>query len=192
MLTPLETYKLYIAIHNHFTSSYDYFRYNGKTRVTVKHYEKRRDKYYFAKLSKHPDVMNLMIANFALGKVHWIGDLLTEEARSTYQAWKVRNQSLTYTFKEDLKKLEDNFNDNFKVWDGQHPTLMRLYLRDEISPETLCILMKITGCKKLWEKSLNEIDPVWDDIKLLSEKYTPFIKYDLETFKKICLTHFKQ
>jgi len=190
-MTPIETYKLYTALHSHFTSNYDFFKYGGKTRATVHSFEKRKDKWHLAKLGKHPEPMNVMISNFIKHEVHWAGDLLTEEAKSTYQAWKIRNDSLTYTFKEDLKKLEDNFNNNFTVIDGEHPTLMRLYLRDHISPETLCILMQITGCTKLWEKNLSDVDPIWEDIKLLSEKYTPFIKYDLESFKKICLTRFK-
>lgn len=194
IMTPIETYKLYTALHNHFTTDYDYFRYNGKTRASASSFEKRRDKWHLAKLGKHPDPKGLMVSNFIKNEIHWAGDLLTDDAKANYHSWKVRNDSLAYTFKEDIKKLNDDFNTNFIIdvqW-NDHPLVIYLYQKEQITPETLCILMRITGCAKSWEKKLHDLDPIWEDIKLLSEKYTPFINYDLESFKKICLTRFQQ
>lgn len=188
-MSPIEAYKLYVALHSHFTSHYDYFRYNGKTRANADNFHKRHDRYFFEKLAKHPDPKGLLISNLIEYDIHWVGDLFTADAKANYQAWKVRNEALTYTFEEDFKKLEDDFNSNFI---GDPPTVIHLYQKEQITPETLCMLMRLTGCKKLWEKKLDELDPLWEDTKLLYEKYTPFIKYDLKTFKKLCLTYFSQ
>ena len=35
-MNEFETYEKYVALKLHFTSEYDYFRYNGKTSVTPK------------------------------------------------------------------------------------------------------------------------------------------------------------
>ena len=39
-----KAYKLYLAVKNHFTTSYDYFKYNGKVNAKEDSFLKRRDK----------------------------------------------------------------------------------------------------------------------------------------------------
>ena len=46
-----QAYKTYVAIKNHFTSkTYDFFKYNGRTKASRSTFEKRNDKYFFSKL----------------------------------------------------------------------------------------------------------------------------------------------
>ena len=99
--------------------------------------------------------------------------------------------SLSHVFKEDLDKLDEIFDNNFKIIDGQHPILLKKFLGNEISIETLCILLAMTGAEKYWSKNLL-YDMIWDDTKLKIVKYTPFIEYDKEKFKKIVLDKFNQ
>ena len=49
----------------------------------------------------------------------------------------------------------------------------------------------MTGAINQWNKKL-QYDPIWDEIKLRVEKYTPFIKYDKDKTKKICLDYFSE
>jgi len=43
-MTAFESYRVYSALKLHFTTdSYDYFKYNGKTKVTPENFEKRKD-----------------------------------------------------------------------------------------------------------------------------------------------------
>ena len=53
--------------------SYDFFKYNGKTNVSVTTFENRKDKYHFYKLSRRlaqkEDMINFIVAN---------GDVLTD------------------------------------------------------------------------------------------------------------------
>lgn len=191
-MSPFETYKEYIALKNHFTkSSYDYFKYNGKSRLKVSSFESRKDKVFFQKLAKHKDIKGFLISNLLENPKTWIKDLAySESAENTYQAWVKKQQSLTYTIKNDISKLEENFNDNFLIVNNNsHPTILRLYLGNEISFETLCILLKITKSKKYWDEKL-EYDPVYQEIKLKIEKYTPFIRFDETKIKNIILDYF--
>lgn len=191
MLSPFEVYTEYLAIKRHFTtSSYDYFKYNGKVSASVNSFEKRKDKLFFQKLAKHPDVHNFLIANLAINEKLWIRDLAySEDADKNYKEWVRKKQSLSYEFKQDLSKLGDDFDEIFICKDNEHPLLLKRFLGGDISLETLCLLLNISGAKKHWNKKL-QYDLVWSKIKTKIEKYTPFIEADIEKLKDICLDMF--
>lgn len=194
MMSAFEAYKEYLALKNHFSKpDYDYFKYNGKLKVNVSSFDARKDKLFFQKLAKHPDVHNFLVANLSKDEKAWIKQLAySEDAEKVYKDWLKRNQSLTYVVKNELNQLETNFNDNFLIGkDNPHPYLLRLYLGNYVSLETLCILLDLTGAKKHWDKKM-EYDPVYEDVKKKIEKYTPFIKYDKEKIKKLVLDYFTE
>ena len=191
MMSALECYKEYLALKNHFSKpSYDYFKYNGKVKVNASSFDSRKDKLFFQKLAKHPDVHSFLIANLAIDSKAWIRDLAySETAEKTYKDWLKRQQSLTYNFKQELNKLDEDFNNNFLIKDNDHPILLKKFLGSEISLETICILLDLTGAKNHWDKKM-QYDLVWDNTRTKIEKYTPFIKYDKEKIKNILLDHF--
>jgi len=190
-VTPFETFKLYVSIRNHFNQkNYDYFLYNGKSRTSQESFEKRKDKMFFLKLSKHEDVLGFLVSNFLENSKTWIKELAySENAEKIYNDWLKRKQSLTYQFKQDISKLYDDFNGLFKVEHNQHPIILKSYLSGDVSLETFCIMLEITNSKKYLDKSL-ESDIIWEELSLKVKKYTPFIHYDREKMKKICLDKF--
>jgi hypothetical protein len=190
MMSAFDTYKEYLALKNHFSSpSYDYFKYNGKLKVNATSFNSRKDKLFFQKLSKHPDVHNFLVANLSKNEKAWIKDLAySEEAENIYKNWLKVNQSLTYVIKNELGELELPFDSNFKT-NGDHPYLLKRYLGGDISLETLCVLLDLTRAKKHWDSKM-EYDPIYQEVKLKIEKYTPFIKYDKEKVKNIILNYF--
>jgi predicted transposase YbfD/YdcC len=192
MMTSFDVYKEYLALKNHFTSqSYDYFRYQGKLKVNASSFNQRKDKLFFQKLSKHPDVHNFLLANLSRNEKSWIKELAySEDAERIYKDWLKRNQSLTYVIKNDLRQLITPFDSNLIVSKVEpHPRLLRLYLGGYVTLETMCILLDITKAKKHWDSKM-EYDPVYEEVKKKIEKYTPFIKYDKEKFKKILIDFF--
>lgn len=188
----VSAYKTYIAIKNHFNSkTYDYFKYNGRTRASVTAFEKRSDKYFFHKLSKHNDCVNYLAANFLEGDC-WVGDLVNEQtAEKTYRKWRKRIESLSYIYSNELDFLHDNFNSNLVVEEGQHPFLFKQYLRKNISPETILIINDLTNCFKMWNKKIEE-KIIWPTEHLKLKKYRPFFTVDLEKYKALTLEKFKQ
>ena len=66
-MTAFESYKMYVALKLHFTTdSYDYFKFNGKTRVTETNFEKRKDRYFFKKLTnrkKDDEILPYFVSN---------------------------------------------------------------------------------------------------------------------------------
>ena len=178
-MTPYEAFILYTALKSHFTTSYDFFKYNGKVNIPVDTFEKRRDKFFFHKLAKHRTPKEFLIANTIVANPRtWIGDLVNStEAEENLKVWMKRVQSLGYTFEEDLKKLLTNLDDNLIIKDNQHPYLLKLFLRKKVSIETMIILNDLLGFFSHWNKKLKD-DIMWSDIKILCEKYRPFITYD--------------
>ena len=193
MMSAFECFKEYMALKNHFTRpSYDYFKYNGKTKVSFDSFESRKDKLFFMKMAKHQDAKNYMLANLVENEKLWIKDIAySQEAENVYQNWLKRKQSLTYIFQNESSKLNDDFNSNFKIMDGSHPFVLKLYLRKEISLETLIILVDTVSCMSYWNKKM-EYDPVWSDMSTKIIKYRPFIDYDREKIKKILLDKFDE
>jgi hypothetical protein len=190
-MSGFECYKEYLALKQHFTQhGYDYFRYNGKVKANNSSFDSRKDKLFFQKLAKHPDVKNFLIANLSVNEKVWIRELAySDDAEKTYKDWLKRQQSLTYVFKQDLSKLDFNFNDNFIVKDNEHPVLLKKYFGKEISLETICLLLEFSGAKKYWDSKM-QYDLVWENTKTKIEKYTPFINVDKENLKKIVLDYF--
>jgi hypothetical protein len=142
------------------------------------------------KMAKHQDAKNYMLANLVENEKLWIKDIAySQEAENIYQNWLKRKQSLTYIFQNESSKLNDDFNSNFKIMDGSHPFVLKLYLRKEISLETLIILVDTVSCMSYWNKKM-EYDPVWSEMSTKIIKYRPFIDYDREKIKKILLDKF--
>ena len=186
-----ETYVKYLALKKHFTSdAYDYVKYNGKIRASIDTFRTRNDAYSFLKLSKKDDVVNFMLANFINNPNTWIRQLLDAEAENRYLEWKKKIESLTYTFKSELKNLDEDWTANFVSRDGQHPYIMTQYSQKKISLETFTILTHAANIFDYWnEKIVDKI--ISRDIIRVSRKYKPFLFYDERKFKAIIRDHFQ-
>lgn len=194
-MSPFEAYCTYIAIKTHFSSpSYDYHKYGGKMRLKQETFEKRRDKYFFYKLSKHPDVVNFLVANYvATDNLAWVGKLtgIAKDAERNYQDWVARQQSLSYVFENDIALLKDKFNENFKCDTEQYPYLLVLFNRKKVSLETMVIFQKMINYLPSWRKQIKEttLFPVIDQ-KIT--KYAPFMTYDQKIFEEKAKSRFSE
>lgn len=190
-MSAFDCYKEYVALKNHFTKpSYDYFKYNGKSRLSSDSFDTRPDKLFFQKVSKHPDPRNLILSNLIENEKLWIRDIAyNETAQKVYLDWSKRQQSLMYMFTEELSKLNDDFDSNFVSENGNHPYVLKLYLRKQISLETLVMLVDLVRCVKAWSKK-HEYDPIVEEAMAKIQKYRPFLQYDREKVKKIVIDKF--
>ena len=171
----------------HFTYSYDYFKYNGKVNARIDAFENRKDKFFFFKLAKRKDYKDFLIANLVANPEVWIGDLVdSETANDNFMQWSKRQQSLSYVFGNELDELDEDFNTNFVVEDGQYPRVLSLYNMKRVSIETLVILNDLTKCFKYWDKAINDTI-VYPSINNIVKKYGPFLNYDKVKMRKICL-----
>ena len=191
-MTGYETFEIYQALKLHFTSdSYDYFKYNGKTSISVNAFENRKDKYHFYKLSRKcnnkEDLINFVVANFVEDEKSWVGNLLTEEADMNYRKRQKVIQSLSYTFENDCKLIfEDcilNPNEVIKT-DGDYPILLTKTLQKVTQIETLCILNDILGFFPMWSKKISDTIR-WPEYRRKCIKYATFLPKDSVKYKLI-------
>lgn len=192
-MTGYDAYKLYIALKNHFNSpTYDYFRYEGKTRANIKSFERRDDKHFFDILAKHKDVERFILANIIEDTPNvWASKIANEqEAENNYKVWLKRQESLTYTFKNEIDLLEDDFNSNLVCSDGQYPLLLKMVLQKRFSVEGLIILNELAKFFRYWNKNITDT-VIWPTKYSMFKKYKPFVKYDADKFKGIVVERFK-
>ena len=187
---PFDAYKQYLALKNHFTKEkYDYHKYCGKSRATVKSFYKRKDRFWFEKLSRNKsdkEVVDFFVSNFITctdpSKL-WIGEMI-REGEGRYTAWKRRTQSLSYIFREEIELILANADlDTVFARTNGHPPILKKYLSGDISLETLVICDRILGYRNDYDKQLT--DPVWETVSLRIKKYSPFLNIDVFHFKKI-------
>lgn len=190
-MTPFEVYSCYLSFKNHFTKpNYDYLKYNGKTRTTVSSFNKRKDKYFFEKMSRQrsdDEIKEYFIANFIECSDParlWIGEII-QSGDNNYKNWQKRIQSLTYRFTDEVTSLFDNheFDKIFECKNGHHPLIFKELLSKRISIETMVILDKILKFVKDYDMIL--LDPVWESYSLKIKKYSPFLRVDIKNFKTI-------
>jgi T4 gene Gp59 loader of gp41 DNA helicase/T4 gene Gp59 loader of gp41 DNA helicase C-term len=184
-------FKIYLALKSHFTNkNYDYFKYGGRTKASRKTFENRSDKYFFTKLAaKKDDIVNILVANFIHGDT-WVGDIVNEQvSEDRYRHWKKKQESLTYIFSNELDKLNDDFNTNLEVKEGQHPHLLKLYLKQEVSAETVLIINDLTNVFRYWNKNITDTI-IWPHHCFVLKKYRPFFTIDLDRYRSIVLSRF--
>jgi hypothetical protein len=185
-MTGFETYKLYLALNNHFFQiNYDYFRYAGGVPLKVETYENKRpdEKHRYDRLGKKfhtlEELENFLVANLIESKKRlWVGALFGGDSDSVYNKWIGRTQSINYTLVSELKRLldeTDNFNKLFECTDNQHPEILKAQMRGDLTMESfvfldLCIHF-IDGIDKKIADDRN-----WMSVRHRAIKYRPFLQ----------------
>ena len=187
--TGFTAYSEYLAVKRHFTTKYDYFKYNGKVNASIETFETRKDAYQFERLSKKNDYKNLILSNIVKNPKAWVGYLLEDSANETYLEWRHKTDEITCHVQDGLSKLDDDFKTNFVSSNGQYPHVIDLFLRKEISLETITVLTKLTNSSEYWKKTVVD-KVVFPDILMKIDKYHPFIVYSPEKMKKVIKDHF--
>jgi hypothetical protein len=190
-MTGFETFGLYQALKLHFTSeSYDFFKYNGKTNVSITTFENRKDKYHFYKLSRkysdREDMTAFIVANMVEDENSWVGNLLQEPAEVNFRKHQKVIQSFSYTFENECRSLfEGTTNPNDIIMtDGVYPVLLTKTLRSEVSIETLCVLNGILNFFPMWAKRIDDTIR-WPEFRRKCVKYASFLPKDDVKYKLI-------
>ena len=189
-VSAFEAYQNYHALKLHFTTkSYDYFKYNGKTKVSYPAFKRSNLEYTFKHLGAHSDLTHFIVANLIDRDPDlWAKDLLTgSEADDSYNKWLKRDQSLTYCFKSDLDLLDPQ-KDYFTCKNGK-PALYEMYLAGEVSIDTMVMINSLIKYMSKWSKWL-AVDPLWQREELKLTKYEPFRKFDRAKIKDMLIKKF--
>lgn len=185
-----DLYCTYQAIKLHFSSeSYNFFHYDGKTRVSIDAFQKRRDKFLFHRLARKyrdDEMVPFLVANFVHSDDNWTKSLLEEEAEETYRNWKRTTDSMSKVYQEDLQKIatKETFNDLFKVEDGQFPKLLVAFLQKDVTIETMVILNNIFDFVRIWDKKISD-DIIYPKVSRKVRKYGAFLAVNVDKYKTL-------
>jgi hypothetical protein len=187
-----EVYKIYLAIKLHFTSknqSYDFHKHNGRTTARLETFTKRRDRYFFHKLSKSyndSSIVNYFLSNFVSNTNLWVGDIIGKTGDDHYKEWSKKIEALHYYYEQDIdyileRKIE--FDDIFTSKNGQHPPILKMFLARRINFETFIILDDILSFSKRLNKNIKET-VLWPKLYDRMIRYKPFLIYNVTKYKK--------
>ena len=161
-------YQIYQSLKLHFTTDYDAVKYNYKTAVRQDTFEKRRDRYFFEKLSRRfnrEQLIDYFTANLIENPKVWIGDMSDD----IYKAYIARYDKLTYMFDQDMKKMSNKgytFDDLCTTSEdfSQNPLLEALRSQD-INIETVVLLDILVNFLKKIKSILS--DPLGINIEMV-------------------------
>jgi hypothetical protein len=156
-----QTYQIYQSLKLHFTSNYDAVKYNFKTAVREDTFERRRDRYFFEKLSRRfnkEKLIQYFTANLVKDPNVWIGDMKD----NIYDDYVARYDKLTYMVTQDMKLMTEkgySFNQICSTSDNNSTNPLLESLRsDEIHPESVVLVDILVNFLKRLKGEL--IDPL--------------------------------
>ncbi len=182
-MEPIDVYLMYCAMKAHFgNTDYDFITYKGKSRVSRDSFYKRKDRFFFVKLSRkykeYNEIRDYFISNFIKDRKGYISSFNDEN----YENWKTRRHSFYNIFIEEIKPFIKEFNPLFKVKKSEHPKLMKEFLGGRLSLETLIVLDELVKFTKKWNQKLKD-DIVWLDLKKLMNDYKRFLTIDKNKYR---------
>jgi hypothetical protein len=193
-MNSFEAYQTYLAIKRHFEpgSTYDYHRYGGKTSASVNSFEGRKDKLFFMKLAKHPDVINFLVANLSYNPKLYVRNIAYDAAcQKRYEERQKFIESMSYSVANQFSVSEpEEFNKMLRAESNEHPMILQKYLVGKLRLETLCVLDDLTNFSRSWEKIIGN-DPVVAEVLEKIAKMKPFLTYDKEMVRTTILKKFQ-
>ena len=191
-MQPIDVYLMYCAMKAHFgKTNYNFIKYGGKSRVPRNSFFKRKDRYFFVKLSKkyktENEIRNYFIANFMMEQRGYVANFNDEN----YEKWQNRQNNFHDIFTNEIQLMIQDFNSLFEIKKSEHPKLMKEYLGKRISLETLIILDELVEYSKKWNEHLKD-DLLWPDLKKLMNNYKWFLTFDKKQYRINLLTMIKE
>ena len=186
-----EVYKIYLAVKLHFTSkgrSYDFHKHLGRTTARLETFTKRRDRYFFHKLSKSYNsntIVDYFVSNFVTNTNLWVGDIIGKTGDDNYKQWSKKIEALHYYYEQDIDYILEQdykFDYLFKSVNGQHPPILKMFLSKRINFETVLILDEILSFTKQLNKNINE-KVLWPKLYDRMIRYRAFLNYNLTKYK---------
>ena len=176
-----ECYKLYLALQRHFSTTYDFFTYNGKVNASVESYSKRPDVFKFEKLSKilpADQRLDFFVSHFITDSKMWIGNM----SKQHYDNYKAKIKNFPKSFKEDLEYIsQHNPKELMDIRDI--PLIHKMCINKKVSAETLITMDKFFPFIDK-HKAEVKVSIVFPDHITMLLKYRPFFEKNVTDIHK--------
>jgi hypothetical protein len=188
----LQAFKYYTAVKLHFTTEkFDVFVNKGKINCSRAAFERRNDRILFEKLadkfSTDRELIQFFVANFAYGNT---GVVYSQDSDEYFTLWMKRKESISRVFETDLHKIVTHLElnklsgaDLFSIDDV--PELLKLYLSNEITVETMCIIETLDPYLDDWQPYVM----LWGDTFRLIQKLKRFVPFKQDKVELLYTNH---
>lgn len=202
MVNGKSVYVLYLMMKQHFAGKYDVIKYNWVMRVSDAAYQKRRDKYFFEKLSdKHTlkELTLVFMSNLVANQDAWIGDISDADAMSFYREYIGKLKRVKTVFEDDVKNifyfskkvevktLNEIFEYNSKV---QTSYIFKLLQSNVISFETFILLDSFLDIIDKHDKQATDL--VWSNYSVKLNAYKKLLHVDRDEAKNLFIKTVKE
>lgn len=192
---------LYLMMKNHFNGKYDVIKYHWTMRISDQAYNKRRDKYFFEKLSeKHmlKELTLIFMSNLVANQDAWIGDISDADAMVFYREYIGRLKRMKTQYEDDIKNiyyfsqkvgesLSGIFEYNIK---GDSSYIFKLLQSNVISFETFILLDSFLNIIDKHDNSTNNL--VWSNYSTKLNAYKKILDVDADEAKRVFMEVIKQ
>lgn len=188
-------YLLYLMLKNHFAGKYDVIKYHWVMRISDQAYQKRRDKFFFEKLSdkyKLNELTLIFMSNLVANQDAWIGDISDADALIFYREYIGKLRSMNTQFEDDIKniyyfakKVEvENFGDIFKYQSKVDSSyIFKLLQSNVISFESFILLDSFMDIINKHDEQTNNL--VWSNYSTRLKAYKKLLEIDSSASKAL-------
>lgn len=195
----ISVYKLYLMVKQHFNGRYDCVKYNWNMNVSTKAYEKRNDKYFFARLSEKytlGELYQIFVANMLANPDAWVGEISGADAIQFYRQHQGKLERAAYIYKEDIENMVDfcrakgrQFKDLFDCSNGQ-PFIFKMIQQEIISYETFLLIDAAGRFIHKFDAAMDD-DIVWIEYRKRINGYKLLLDINSTEAKNILLQTLK-
>lgn len=181
-----QIYQIYTGLKQHFyTKSYDYWKYNKKTRLNKNTFEKRNDRNFFYVMNNFFNTRKELEEYFISGFKHenyYISEFVRNKGMMIeyLKEHSMIINSLKNAIIKDLNKIETKDY----IISGE---IFKDCMRDDINLETMCFFDIFFALFTYYDKYFNNIQ--YQDKKIFLKKYNSYL---INTIKKDLLMDIKK
>lgn len=188
-------FKLYLMLKNHFGGRYDVIKYNWCMRLSDAAYNKRRDKFFFQKLSeKHllKELTLIFMSNLVANQDAWIGEISDADALVFYREYIGKLKRIKDVYQDDIKNmyyfaqkvetksLNELFEYNNKVGTSY---IFKLLQSNIISFETFILLDSFLDIIDKHDAATDNL--VWNNYSTKLKAYRKILNIDKAEARKV-------
>lgn len=189
-----KAYRYYLALKLHFTNDkFNVFENRGNVKGSLQTFEARNDSYLFEKLARRfstdKECIQYFVANFAYNNDNMIYE--PGEAEQHYVEWQSRKEAISRIFKDDLETIQleidkngYDYSDVFNCTLNDLPLIIKLYLGNKITIETMVILNELENLSVKWLENASISLIMEQDIRKI-RKLSGFVTYNKDRINKI-------
>lgn len=200
-VTGKSVYQLYLILKHQMNGKYDAVKSGWRIKVSDAAYHKRRDKYFFEKLSSKYSLKELcyiFISNLVANQNAWIGEISDADALIFYREYIGRLQRMEQIFVDDIKNIfyfsqkKDVPLGKIFEWNsvGNSSYIFKLLQTNIIGFETFLLLDSFLDVINKHNESANK-ELVWSSFETKLSGYKKLLDIDSAKARKLFIETIK-